>query len=184
MRPHERSRGKQRTEREKRRDARRKRQLREGALTRPTPGTAPVLALWAKKIPTDKGWDSLCWWRRGPSHRLSVSAELAYTLPVPHALPPSMGVTPKGAFFRTSGRLISSETFAAGPLARWRACEVCKFADLSVGRCAGMFASFAATIARRERDILCRNHLWRFCHCWRANRSIVVDAHAAPIGCK
>jgi hypothetical protein len=38
------------------------------ALTRPTPETAPVLAFWAKKIPTDKGWDSLYWWRRGESN--------------------------------------------------------------------------------------------------------------------
>ncbi|MHB1248340.1 MAG: hypothetical protein ACYCZL_02860 [Polaromonas sp.] len=26
------------------------------------PGTAPVLALRAKKIPTDKGWDFKLWW--------------------------------------------------------------------------------------------------------------------------
>ena len=32
------------------------------------PKTAPVLAIRAKKIPTDKGWDSLCWWRRGESN--------------------------------------------------------------------------------------------------------------------
>ena len=38
------------------------------ALTRPMPETAPVLALRAKKIPTDKGWDSLYWWRRGESN--------------------------------------------------------------------------------------------------------------------
>ena len=40
----------------------------QGVLKRPTPETAPVLAFWAKKIPTDKGWDSLYWWRRGESN--------------------------------------------------------------------------------------------------------------------
>ena len=42
--------------------------FRRATLTRPMPETAPVLALRAKKIPTDKGWDSLCWWRRGESN--------------------------------------------------------------------------------------------------------------------
>jgi hypothetical protein len=38
--------------------------------------------------------------------------------------------------------------------------EVCKFADLSVGRCAGIFASFAPTIARwlASRCRRCRFH--------------------------
>ena len=29
------------------------------------PGTAPTLALRAKKIPTDKGWDFKLWWSWG-----------------------------------------------------------------------------------------------------------------------
>jgi len=39
-------------------------------------------------------------------------------------------------------RVLTLSIFAASD---W---EVCKFADLSLGRCVGMFASFAATIAR------------------------------------
>jgi len=30
-----------------------------------SPGTAPTLALRAKKIPTDKGWDFKLWWSWG-----------------------------------------------------------------------------------------------------------------------
>ena len=48
-----------------------------GTLTRPTPETAPVLALRAKKIPTDKGWDSLYWWRRGESNPRPQALHLA-----------------------------------------------------------------------------------------------------------
>ena len=34
-------------------------------LTRQMPETPPTLALRAKKIPTDKGWDFSDWWSRG-----------------------------------------------------------------------------------------------------------------------
>jgi len=34
-------------------------------LKRPRPETAPTLALRAKKIPTDKGWDFKLWWAGG-----------------------------------------------------------------------------------------------------------------------
>ena len=37
--------------------------IRGVALKRPTPGTAPTLALRAEKNPTDKGWVFKYWWR-------------------------------------------------------------------------------------------------------------------------
>ena len=42
--------------------------FRRATLKRPRRETAPTLGERAKKIPTDKGWDSLCWWRRGESN--------------------------------------------------------------------------------------------------------------------
>ena len=39
--------------------------FRRATLKRPRRETAPTLGERAKKIPTDKGWDSLYWWRRG-----------------------------------------------------------------------------------------------------------------------
>ena len=42
--------------------------FRRATLKRPRRETAPTLGERAKKIPTDKGWDSLCWWRRGISN--------------------------------------------------------------------------------------------------------------------
>ena len=37
--------------------------FRRDVLKRQRPETAPTLALRAKKIPTDKGWDFKLWWR-------------------------------------------------------------------------------------------------------------------------
>jgi hypothetical protein len=42
--------------------------FRRGVLKRQGPETAPTLALRAKKIPTDKGWDFKLWWSRGESN--------------------------------------------------------------------------------------------------------------------
>ena len=38
------------------------------ALARPGPETAPTLGEWAKKIPTDEGWDFGYWWSWGDSN--------------------------------------------------------------------------------------------------------------------
>ena len=47
---------------------------------RQRPGTAPTLALRAKKIPTDKGWDFKLWWcagnRRQTAHELLMRANV------------------------------------------------------------------------------------------------------------
>ena len=51
------------------------------ALKRKTAGTPPTVALRAKKIPTDTGWDLRQWWRRRESNpRPSVLYKQIYIL--------------------------------------------------------------------------------------------------------